>query len=136
MTGAVVILLIAVTRFSDVRLASLSATMTFDARDKGGIMADVSREQLTEVVARVMRDVTSEVEQRERAFGVAELQTSLADLAKVGGESAWTISYSTSSASLEQLRGVAGLGGESAWTISYSTSSAPIEEAISKAKAR
>jgi hypothetical protein len=104
---------------------------------KGGRkMADISREQLTEVVTRVMGDVINEVERSERAFGVAELRTSVADLAKAGGEGAWTISYSTSSTSIEQLRGTAQIGGESAWTISYSTSSGLAEEAITKNKAR
>jgi hypothetical protein len=65
-------------------------------------MAELSKAQLDEVIARVIGDVTEEVAGHERAFGVADLGTRLADLAKVGGESAWTISYSTSSAFVEK----------------------------------
>jgi hypothetical protein len=93
-------------------------------------MADVSREQLNNVVARVLAEVGGEVQINEARFGVGDLRASLTDLAKVGGESAWTISYSTSSLSVDQARHIAQLGGESAWKISYSTSSSPITERV------
>ena len=54
-------------------------------------------------------------------FEVADLRAQFADLVK-GGNAAWTISYSTSSAAINQLERL----GQVAWTISYSTSSAAI----------
>ena len=86
-------------------------------------MADFTKEQLNDVVTRVLRDVNRETQVQEgRAFGVADLRSHLADLGKAG-TAAWTISYSTASANvLERL-------GAAAWTISYSTSSAVVEAA-------
>jgi hypothetical protein len=95
-------------------------------------MAEISRDQLNEVVARVMNDVAQEVKGYEKAFRVTDLQTQLAGLAKVGGQAAWTISYSTSSASIAALSDRVRVGGEAAWTISYSTSSAAIEKALTE----
>ena len=77
-----------------------------------------TKEQLDSVLSRVSAEVAKEVSGGEaRGFQVADLRAQFADLVK-GGDVAWTISYSTSSA--------AALGrlGEVAWTISYSTSSA------------
>lgn len=87
-------------------------------------MTDVSQDQLQQVVSRVVGDVMRETRGHEAAFGVADLQTHLGELAKVGGDTAaWTISYSTSRTSIDALRDAAGIGGDTAaWTISYSTS--------------
>jgi len=86
-------------------------------------MAEVSQDQLRDVVARVVGDVMRETKANEAAFGVADLQSHLGELAKVGGDAAWTISYSTSRTSIDALRESAALGGDTAaWTISYSTS--------------
>lgn len=91
-------------------------------------MAEVSRDQLNEVVSRVMDDVMQEVKSEERAFGVADLRGHLKDLTTVGGNRAWSISYSTASERFGSLRQAARPGGEVAWSISYSTASAALEE--------
>lgn len=89
-----------------------------------------SESELQDIVTRVVSEVAREVESSEVAFGVADFKNHLRDLANAGGESAWTISYSTSSSRIEGLKDVArvGAGGESAWTISYSTTSSAIEQ--------
>lgn len=89
-----------------------------------GTVTDVSQDQLSEVVSRVVGDVMRETRAHEAAFGVADLQSHLGELAKVGGgQAAWTISYSTSRTSIDALHDAAALGGDvAAWTISYSTS--------------
>jgi hypothetical protein len=91
--------------------------------ERSRAVTDVSKDQLREVVTRVVGDVMRETSAHEAAFGVADLQSHLGELAKVGGESAWTISYSTSRTSIDAIRDQAGIGGDmAAWTITYSTS--------------
>jgi hypothetical protein len=99
-------------------------------------MSELSREQVADVVSRVIEEVGQEVKAQERAFGVSDLQAQVAKFAKAGGESLWTISYSTSLASVERLRGTAIPGGENLWTISYSTSAASVEKAPEVTKER
>ena len=96
-------------------------------------MTEAYEGRVREAVSRALSDVRSETEGQERAvFGVADLQTRASELSRVGGEVAWTISYSTAAAALE--RGTATerlslptVGGEVAWTISYSTAAAALE---------
>ena len=83
-----------------------------------------------------MNDVVQEVKGQERAFGVLDLRAQVTELGKVGGEAAWTISYSTSRTSIEKLSAAARIGGESAWTISYSTALTGVEKGSEKSQAR
>jgi len=91
-------------------------------------MADITSEKVRELVERVLAEVGDEVKGQEKAFGVADLHTSVAGLAKVGGLSAWEISYKTTHASLERAQELARLGAKSAWEISYKTTSSVIEK--------
>jgi hypothetical protein len=105
---------------------------------KGQAMASVSDEALDEVVRRVTEQVVSEMKGHERAFTVADLQGSLGELGKIGGDvSAWKITYDTKgSPSIEALRDVAQIGGDvSAWKITYDTKGSPeiIERIVEKA---
>lgn len=88
-------------------------------------MADLSESQIRNLIAQVSSEVNAETATREaEVFKVGSLREHLTDFAKFGGgESAWTISYSTSSGAVGRLKDVAGVGGDAAWTISYSTSS-------------
>ena len=90
-------------------------------------MATKSEQELSEIVARVVAEVTQEVKDSEASFGVADLRNSVASLAKAGGPTAWSISYSTARSSIEKLRDVVKVGGPSAWSISYSTARSLIE---------
>jgi len=90
-------------------------------------MAEVSREQLSQVIDRVLSEVTREAGGYEKEFAVTDLRASVTDLGRAGGESAWEISYKTSSATIESARELARMGGQAAWEISYKTSSGAIE---------
>lgn len=74
------------------------------------------------LVSRVTSEVVAEVSRAETARGISISQ--LRDHAKdLGGgklDSAWTISYDTSSKVTDNLG--ANIGGAAAWTISYDTS--------------
>jgi hypothetical protein len=87
-------------------------------------------EDLNEIVARVTSQVLEETKGfEERYFAVGDLKSYLAGLGK-GPDSAWEISYKTTSAPV--IEGLPELGrrapGLSAWEISYKTTSAPIIE--------
>lgn len=92
-------------------------------------MSDTGSARLNEIFRRVSEEVSKEVGSggavgAASAFKVSDLRAQFADLVK-GGEAAWTISYSTSSARLDSA-GDLGRLGNAAWTISYSTSSAAL----------
>ena len=71
-------------------------------------MAQISSDELRQVIERVTAEVAQETKGNEvKTFGVADLRSHLSDLAKVGGAQAWTISYSTSSASIEKAGNIA-----------------------------
>jgi hypothetical protein len=71
-------------------------------------MADISKEELNEIVARVTREVLGEVKAHEGAYRVSDLLTHLPEFA--GGDvAAWKISYDTSGiTSIERRAGVEG----------------------------
>lgn len=86
-------------------------------------MAEISDEQLN-AIRRALADVSREVQSSEKAFGVADLGKTVADLAKVrGDQSAWKITYDTSGlTSIEKLAEEARIGGgQMAWKITYDT---------------
>jgi len=85
-------------------------------------MTTFSADQISEVLQRVLSEVGQEAQTYEKAFAVTDLRSSVAELGKVGGQAAWTISYSTRSADVARIA-----GGQAAWTISYSTRSASID---------
>lgn len=87
-------------------------------------MAELTRKQLDEVVARVTEEVANEVRTYEREmFRVGDLRSYLTELVDAGGGSAWKITYDTSSGVIQGLSQVARLGGDPAWKITYDTSS-------------
>lgn len=91
-------------------------------------MSDNNSLRLNEIFRRVSDEVAKEigtpVAPAANAFKVSDLRAQFSDLVK-GGEAAWTISYSTSSARVGNA-GDLGRLGDTAWTISYSTSSAAL----------
>lgn len=85
-------------------------------------MAEMSKEQLNELVSRATATVLKEAQGAEATFGVADLRAHLVELGKASGTAAWEISYKTSSAALS--RGdLVRPGGAVAWEITYKTSS-------------
>jgi hypothetical protein len=86
------------------------------------MMAELSKDQLNELVNRATTAVFKEMQGGEAAFGVADLRAHLSELGKASGAVAWEISYKTSSASLTRADLVRP-GGPVAWEISYKTSS-------------
>ena len=97
-------------------------------------MTELPPERISEAVSRALSEVRRETQSQEAAvFGVADLQARAVELNRVGGELAWTISYSTAAASIERGTAVERLslptvGGQLAWTISYSTAAASVEQ--------
>lgn len=87
-------------------------------------MAELSKEQLSEVVSRVTSIVSKEMQVGESTFSVPDLRSQVGELGKMGAV-AWEISYKTSSAALG--RGdLVRPGSAVAWEISYKTSSASL----------
>ena len=84
-------------------------------------MAEMSKEQISELVNRATANVFKEMQGVEGAFGVTELRAHLSELGKIGTV-AWEISYKTSSVALGRTDLVRP-GAAVAWEISYKTSS-------------
>jgi hypothetical protein len=92
-------------------------------------MTEVPREQLERIITRVTEEFARDARTGEaRAIAVADLQTQAENFNKVGGESTWTISYSTAAVEIEGgLNAPRVLGrGAQAWTISYSTAASDV----------
>lgn len=89
-------------------------------------MADISKEQLSELVSRVTNTVAKEMQTSVAGYGVADLRAHVTDLGKIGDNVAWEISYKTSKVGVE-LDSVVRPGAQVAWEISYKTSKAGIE---------
>lgn len=90
-------------------------------------MADLSKDQLNELVARATKSIVEEMKTGEaKTFGVAELQSHLADL----GKQAWEITYKTSHAGIDVQNPLLRPGGTVAWEISYKTSKAFLDRDI------
>ena len=98
-------------------------------------MADDRSELVSQVTERVMKEMLEQETAFEKAYGVGDLKAHLAGLGK-GIETAWEISYKTSSALAVEQLGDIGKGprnSQIAWEISYKTSMAPnIEQAKSR----
>jgi len=93
-------------------------------------MADVTKEQLNELVSRATAAVLKEMPSgASGAFGVSELRAQVADLGKIGGANvAWEISYKTSLTGLEKIGDAIRPGAAIAWEISYKTSKTGFEK--------
>src|SRR5574342_504626 len=66
-------------------------------------MADVSREQISEIGQRVTATVAKEMHSGASAYSVDDLRASVTDLGKIGDTVAWEITYKTSKAGLVEL---------------------------------
>jgi len=90
----------------------------------------MNENELKSLVDRVLKDVLSEVTKGEaiRGLRVGELKDRAAELGGGRLDSAWTISYSTSNATLIERLDAASVKDAVAWTISYSTSKVSIVE--------
>jgi len=90
----------------------------------------MNENELKSLVDRVSKDVLSEVTKGEaiRGLRVGELKDRAAELGGGRLDSAWTISYSTSNATLIERLDAASVKDAVAWTISYSTSKVSIVE--------
>lgn len=83
-------------------------------------MAELSADQMRQVISRVTSEVLKEVEGAEKTFRVSDLYASVGDLAKAGG-AAWKITYDTKREA-DFARPLGGLGGgATAWKITYDT---------------
>jgi hypothetical protein len=90
-------------------------------------MAEFTKEQIQEVVTRTLAQVNREAQVSEqKAFAVSDLHSQVVDRFGGGGQSAWEITYKTSSAVVAPLDPVS-IGKQAAWEISYKTSSATIQ---------
>lgn len=77
-------------------------------------MPDLSRKDMEAIVSRVTESIVRELSSRPGG--------SAADLGElVGAETAWKITYDTSSEAISSIRGIAAVG-EQAWKITYDTS--------------
>lgn len=90
-------------------------------------MADISKEQISELVSRVTATVAKEMQGGAAAYSVDNLRAHVTELGKVGDSVAWEISYKTSKAILTDVGDSLRPGGQVAWEISYKTSKAFLE---------
>lgn len=98
------------------------------------VMQEVPKE-INETVARITAAVLQEMKTNEVAtFGVADFRTHLAEMSRVGENSAWEISYKTSAATINPSAPVANAAREVAWEISYKTSRVDIVKGIDAVK--
>ena len=89
--------------------------------------------ELKDVINRVTADVLREMKGYEAGtFKVSDLRAQLEDLAEVGGNQAWKITYDTSGERIVDLGGRLGEIGGSAWKITYDTSGERIVPAKGK----
>ncbi|GLO46553.1 hypothetical protein [Pseudomonas putida] len=88
-------------------------------------MADVSNEQLKELIARATSDVLKEMQSSAgEAFSVDDLRAKVLDFDKIGDAVAWEVHYKTSMAGIEKAGSVVRPGAEVAWEVHYKTSMA------------
>jgi hypothetical protein len=87
-------------------------------------MAEVSKEQISELVSRVTATVAKEMQGNAAAYSVNDLRAHVSELSKAGDSVAWEISYKTSKAVLVDPGDNLRPGGQVAWEISYKTSKA------------
>ncbi len=81
---------------------------------------------INDIVARVSAQVLREVKSSERVFRVGDLNSHVLDFSK-GGDAAWTVTYSTTSATLDGIDRIRSLD-DIAWSITYSTSKPTLTE--------
>ncbi|EFC82945.1 hypothetical protein [Parafrankia sp. EUN1f] len=92
-------------------------------------MAEISRAQIESIVTKVTEEFAQEAQVNEReALRVSDFSEHAATLNKIGGDSAWSISYSTSAAEIAGTDVLRSQANNTAWSISYSTSSSSINE--------
>ena len=90
-----------------------------------------SESEIKDIVARVSAQVMHEVKGSEQVFRISDLSAHVTDFGK-GRDEAWTVTYSTTSAHLNDPSRVNPLD-QVAWSISYSTSKPSVtERAIEK----
>jgi hypothetical protein len=90
-------------------------------------MADISKEQISELVSRVTATVAKEMQGNAGAYSVNDLRTHVGELGRAGDSVAWEISYKTSKAVLVDVGDNLRPGGLVAWEISYKTSKVALD---------
>ena len=85
-------------------------------------MADISKEQISELVTRVTATVAKEMQAGAAAYSVNDLRAHVSELGKAGDTVAWEISYKTSKVGIADLGDTLRPGAAVAWEISYKTS--------------
>ena len=82
----------------------------------------MNEDELKKLINRVTTEVVAEVDRAEveRGISISQLREHARELGGGKLDTAWTISYDTSSKVADNLG--ANIGGSAAWTISYDTS--------------